>query len=72
MVAIDNNSLSQTVLNRAFHKVSSVQQKESSAGKDKLSHEAIAFAELVSYTEANRCGYLIQALPSTRFIQITS
>ena len=30
---------------------SSVQQKESSIGNDKLSHEAIAFAELVSYNE---------------------
>ena len=30
---------------------SSVQPKESSVGNGKLSHEAIAFAELVSYTE---------------------
>ena len=30
---------------------SSVLQKESGVGKGKLSHEAIAFAELVSYTE---------------------
>ena len=41
-------------INKAFHKVSSVQQKESSTGNDKLSHEAIVFAELVSYIEANR------------------